>query len=76
MPDAEPLTQSQREQILQDLTGMQERANEISQLLGTCFGESSQLAIRAFELKAAVQRLSWELQRAPGFHGQSDGHGR
>jgi hypothetical protein len=49
--------------MLGDLSEMHARAAEMSQLLSTCYGEMSQLAVRAFELSAAIQRLSWELQR-------------
>ena len=42
---------------------MQQRAEEISQLMTAGYGESDPRAIRAGEVNAAIQRLQWELDR-------------
>ena len=45
---------------------MKEQAEEISQLMVAGYGASDPKAIRAGELKAAIQRLQWELERSTG----------
>lgn len=66
MQDRYPLTISQLRQAQDDLVAMQERAEEISQLMTAGYGASDPKAVRADELKAAIQRLQWELERSAG----------
>jgi hypothetical protein len=63
MPDRYPMTVEQRRLLSQDLMEMQEKLNEILGLLGACYGEKSDSAIRAGEAAAAVQRLEWAVGR-------------
>jgi len=63
MLDRHPLTVSQLRQAKEELTAMQQRAEEISQLMTAGYGDSDPRAIRAGELNAAIQRLQWELDR-------------
>ena len=60
-----PLTGEQRKQLDQDLVYIQERLQEIIVLMRVCYGEASQPAVRAEEAVGALQRLKWELERAP-----------
>lgn len=63
MLDRYPLTVSQLRQAKEELATMQQRAEEISQLMTAGYGESDPRAIRAGEVNAAIQRLQWELDR-------------
>ena len=63
MPDQYPLTIAQLRQAKEDLTAMQERAEEISRLMTAAYGSSDSRAIRAGEVNAAIQRMQWELER-------------
>jgi hypothetical protein len=66
MLDRHPLTVSQLRQAKEELAAMQQRAEEISQLMTAGYGDSDPRAIRAGELNAAIQRLQWELDRSGG----------
>ena len=66
MLDRYPLTVSQLRQAKEELAAMQQRAEEISQLMTAGYGDSDPRAIRAGELNAAIQRLQWELERGGG----------
>ena len=66
MLDRHPLTVSQLRQAKEELAAMQQRAEEISQLMTAGYGDSDSRAIRAGELNAAIQRLQWELDRSGG----------
>ena len=59
-----PLTGEQRKQLDQDLIQIEERLQEIIELMGVCYGEDSQPAVRAEETVSALQRLKWALERA------------
>jgi hypothetical protein len=54
----------QRWQLDQDLIYIQERLQEIIVLMRVCYGQESQPAVRAEETVGALQRLTWELERA------------
>jgi len=47
-----------------DLAYVEERLRDITILMRVCYGDDSQVAIRADETSAALQRLKWELKRA------------
>ena len=66
MQDRYPLTVTQLHQAKEELAAMKEQAEEISQLMVAGYGASDPKAIRAGELKAAIQRLQWELERSTG----------
>ena len=66
MLDRYPLTVSQLRQAKEELAAMQQRAEEISQLMTAGYGDSDPRAIRAGEVNAAIQRLQWELDRSGG----------
>ena len=66
MLDRYPLTVSQLRQAKEELAAMQQRAEEISQLMTAGYGDSDPRAIRAGELNAAIQRQQWELDRSGG----------
>ena len=61
--DPQPLTAQQAVQLRRDLTLVEERLQEIAILMRVCYGEDSQAVIRADETSAALQRLTWELER-------------
>src|SRR2546427_12806464 len=61
--DLHPLTKEQEVQLRHDLTLVEERLQDITILMRVCFGEDSQVAVRADETAAALQRLKWELER-------------
>ena len=58
-----PLTVEQRRRLDQDIAIVQERLQNISELMHACYGDESQAAIRADEITGALQRLKWELER-------------
>ena len=64
MQDRYPLTVAQLHQAKEELAAMKERAEEISQLMVAGYGPSDPRAIRAGELKDAIQRLQWEFERS------------
>jgi uncharacterized protein YoaH (UPF0181 family) len=66
MQDRYPLTIAQLRQAKEDLSAMQERAEEISRLMAAGYGAGDPKAIRAGELNSAIQRLQWELDRSAG----------
>jgi len=57
MLDRHPLTVSQLRQAKEELAAMQQRAEEISQLMTAGYGDSDPRAIRASELNATIQHL-------------------
>ena len=59
-----PLTTEQKKQLDEDIAYVEERLRDISILMRVCHGDDSQVAIRADETAAALQRLKWELERA------------
>jgi len=58
-----PLTSDQKKQLEEDLRNVDAALEAIIVLMGACFGEGSQPAIRAEETAASLQRLKWELER-------------
>ena len=66
MLDRHPLTVSQLRQAKEELAAMQQRAEEISQLMAAGYGDADPRTIRAGEVNAAIQRLQWELDRSGG----------
>ena len=58
-----PLTTEQKRQLDGDLAYVEERLRDITVLMRVCHGDDSQVAIRADETAAALQRLKWELER-------------
>jgi hypothetical protein len=66
MQDRYPLTVAQLRRTKEDLSAMQERAEEISRLMTAGYGGADPKAIRAGELNSAIQRLQWELERSAG----------
>jgi len=64
MLDRHPLTVSQLRQAKEELAAMQQRAEEISQLMAAGYGDADPRTIRAGEVNAAIQRLQWELDRS------------
>jgi hypothetical protein len=61
--DVRPLTADQTVQLRRDLTLVEERLQDIAILMRVCYGEDSQVVIRADETAAALQRLKWALER-------------
>ena len=61
--DVRPLTNEQAVQLRRDLTLVEERLQDIAILMRICYGEESQVVIRADETAAALQRLKWALER-------------
>jgi hypothetical protein len=57
------LSVSQSAQLDRDLTEMRDRAEEIANLVAASFGCDTNIAIRAAEVDAALQRLQWCLDR-------------
>jgi hypothetical protein len=58
-----PLTSEQSAQLRDDLAVIEERLQAVVVLMRACYGEQSQVAIRAEETSGALQRLTWELER-------------
>jgi hypothetical protein len=60
------LTADQSAQLDRDVSEMRSKAEEISILVSASFGGSTEIAFRAGEADAALQRLqwAWERQRA------------
>ena len=63
MTDQFPLTIDQLRQVKSDIAETALRAEEISRLMTTAYGDSDQRAIRAQEVCGALQRLQWEMDR-------------
>jgi hypothetical protein len=61
--DLRPLTDEQSVQLRRDLTVVEERVQDIAILMRVCYGEDSQVVIRADETAGALQRLRWALER-------------
>ena len=61
--DVRPLTAEQAVQLRRDLALVEERLQDIAILMRICYGEESQVVIRADETGAALQRLKWALER-------------
>ena len=58
-----PLTPEQQMQLEEDLALVAERMQNIAVLMHARYSDESQVAIRADEVDAALQRLKWELDR-------------
>jgi hypothetical protein len=63
MEDRFPLTIAQLHQNAIDIAQMAELAEEIALLMSAAHGESDPRAVRAQEVKGAIQRLQWEIDR-------------
>ena len=61
--DRYPLTDEQRASVSRDIILVRETLHEVATLMRACFGDTSQVVIRAEECSAAVQRFEWELER-------------
>jgi hypothetical protein len=61
--DRYPLTDEQRAALSHDISNLKRTLQAITTLMKACFGEDSQVAVRAEECSAAVQRFDWELER-------------
>jgi hypothetical protein len=64
MAEQHSLTIQQSQQVARDLSEMQVLAVGTAQLLAATFGLFDNRTIRAGEVAAAVQRLTWALERA------------
>ena len=58
-----PLTSQQEAHLRDDLAAVEEKLHGIAILTRACYGEDSQVAIRADETLCALQRFNWELER-------------
>jgi len=58
-----PLTHRQEEQLREDLAAVEELLQASAVLMRACYGQDSQVAIRADETLNALQRFKWELER-------------
>jgi hypothetical protein len=50
-------------QLHDDLAAVEEKLHAIASSMRACYGEDSQVAIRADETLCALQRFNWELER-------------
>ena len=57
------MTVEQRRGLNGDLTGVQEKVEDILTLIRACYGDADEVRIRAEESAAALQRLKWALER-------------
>jgi hypothetical protein len=57
------LTSQQEAHLRDDLAAVEEKLHGIAILMRACYGENSQVAIRADETLCALQRFNWELER-------------
>jgi hypothetical protein len=58
-----PLTPEQRTQLQEDFALLEDRLQNMAVVMHACYGDESQIAIRADEVDGALQRLRWELDR-------------
>ena len=58
-----PMTVDQRELLAEDRLTVRQKVEEITVLVGACFGAASQVSFRAGEISSAIQRFEWELER-------------
>lgn len=58
-------TIQQHRQLDQEISGIEDTLQSLCTLVRTCFGEGSQVTIRADEIACALQRFKWELERQP-----------
>ena len=68
MPDNDPkhhrLTVGQLQQTHQKISQLVEEAKEVTQLLLAAYGPEDSRAVRAQEIRDAIQRLEWAMERA------------
>jgi len=60
-----PLTCQQEARVHDDLAAVEEKLHAFTSLTRACYGEDSQVFIRADEILCALQRFKWELERVP-----------
>ena len=65
MPDHEPLSIRQLQQVQEDVAELTDRAEEITRLMLAAYGPEDPRAVRAQEIRAAIQRLQWAIDRQP-----------
>ena len=63
MSDHEPLSIQQLQQLLEDVAELADRAEEIRKLLLAANGPEDPRAVRADEVRNAIQRLQWAMER-------------
>jgi hypothetical protein len=61
--DRFPLTDQQRATASRDISKLKGTLQELATLMKASFGQNSQVAVRAEECYAALQRFEWELER-------------
>ena len=66
MPDTQhhPLTVGQLLQAHEDIAQLGDRAQKITTLLQSAYGSEDRRTIRAQEVRDAIQRLQWAMERA------------
>jgi hypothetical protein len=64
MPDHEPLSSQQLQQVQEDVAELADRAEEITKLMLAAYGPEDPRAVRAQEIRASIQRLQWAIERS------------
>ena len=65
MPDHEPLSIRQLQQVQEDVAELTGRAEKITKYMLAAYGPEDPRAVRAQEVSAAIQRLQWATERQP-----------
>ena len=64
MPDREPLSIRQLLQAHEDIAQLADRAQGITKLLLAAYGSEDHRTVRAQEIRDAIQRLQWAMERS------------
>ena len=59
-----PLTIRQLLQAHEDIAQLADRAQEITKLLASAYGSEDRRTVRAQEVRDAIQRLQWAMERS------------
>jgi hypothetical protein len=57
------LTRTQEAQIRDGVSAVEEKLRTIAIVMRACYGEDSQVVVRADEILGALQSFKWELER-------------
>ena len=65
MTDHEPLSLKQLQQVQEDVAELTDSAGKITKLMLAGYGPQDPRVVRAQEVRAAIQRLQWAMERQP-----------
>ena len=65
MVDHEPLSIQQLRQVQEDVAELTDRAEKTTKHMLAAYGPEDPRVVRAQEVRAAIQRLQWAIERQP-----------